>query len=232
MDGVDVVTVSHRELPAALPDMAADCDFVYYLAAVHRPDDDVEYDRVNHQLFRKFLEVLRIHDNACPVVFTSSVQAAMDNPYGRSKRRAEEALAEHCAIGRSLGLIFRLPNLFGPHARPFSHSVVATFCFSIARDLPIDVHDPARLLTLCHVHDVVGLLAPLPFSVENRDGCHFHSIPQDSLHRVTLGDLAAAVQACRDEKSQPSIRHLSERFRRQLCSTYRSYVPDAVAPSH
>ena len=229
--GIDVVPVSHKDMPDAFEAVASDCDFVYYLAAVHRPLDDADFDAVNHQLFRMFLKALREANNPCPVVFTSSVQVELDNPYGQSKRSAELALAEHCALAQSPGMVFRFPNLFGPHATPHSHSVVATFCYNVSRNLPLDVHDPAKYITLCYIADIVELLAAIPLHGNHLPGCHFHIIPDSLIYRVTLGDLAEAVQACSEDLIPAPLGAVPASFQRKLTSTYRTYLPNGAPPS-
>src|SRR6185312_14466280 len=89
------------------------------------------------------------------VVYSSSRKADDDTPYGRSKRACERALLQLAARGAATTAIFRLPNVFGKWARPNYNSAVATFCHNLARGLPIRVDDPAALLSLLYVDDLV-----------------------------------------------------------------------------
>lgn len=131
-------------------------DFVFHFAAVMRPEDPDEYVKVNTDLTRLLLTLLRISGHHVPVLLTSSIQAELDNPYGQSKRLAEE---EVFAYGNETGnpvYVYRLPNVFGKWARPNYSSAVATWCYNIAHDLPIYVRDPDAELTLVHIDDVVS----------------------------------------------------------------------------
>ena len=131
------------------------CDFVMHLAGVNRPKDPAEFKTGNTVFTEDILEKLAARPNPPPVLLSSSIQAALDNPYGLSKRAAEEAVR---AYGEKTGapvFIYRLANVFGKWCRPNYNSAVATWCHNIARDLPIQVRDPNAEVTLVYVDDVV-----------------------------------------------------------------------------
>jgi len=154
------------------------------------------------------------------VVFASSIQAELDNPYGASKLAAEGVLAAWSSAGGGPVAMFRLPNVFGKWGRPSYNSVVVTFCHNVARGLPIRVDDPHAAMKLVHVDDVVGaflqVLEAPPRGVERRT--------VTPITEITVGDLAARVQAFRGAQHSPDLPDLSGHFARALFSTYLSYL--------
>ena len=157
------------------------------------------------------------------LVLSSSTQAALDNPYGLSKRQAEDAVFD---FGRETGasvFVFRLPGVFGKWCRPNYNSVVATFCHNIARDLPIAISDPAREIELVYIDDVVrafiGIMdGRLPVS----DGKYCLAEPT---YRISLGALAETIQGFRDSRVSLALPDMSDPFIRALYATYVSYLP-------
>ena len=119
-----------------------DCDFVFHLAGVNRPQNKTEFDIGNRGLTVQLLENLKKHNNSCPIVYSSSIQVERDNPYGNSKKAGENELFAHAQATGARVMVYRLPNLFGKWCRPNYNSVVATFCHNIARDLDITINDP------------------------------------------------------------------------------------------
>jgi UDP-2-acetamido-2,6-beta-L-arabino-hexul-4-ose reductase len=200
----------------------ADADVVYHLAGVNRPVVADEFEAGNAGLTRSICAILRELGRRPLIVMSSSVQAALENPYGVSKRRAEEALREFAAATGADVRIYRLKNVFGKWCRPNYNSVVATFCHNIAHDVSIDISDPEREVELVYVDDVVEtFLSNLPGkAVDGR-----RDIPSSTL---TLGDLAGRIQSFHDLREHLRLPDFSVRFNQQLYATYLSYVPDAV----
>ena len=132
-----------------------EAEFVFHLAGVNRPKDEKEYMEGNFGITLKLLKTLKKHNNNCPVLFSSSIHADQDTPYGRSKKEAEKLLFKYSEETGAKVLVYRLPNVFGKWCRPNYNSVIATFCYNIARDLPITVHDPNVTLKLVYIDDVI-----------------------------------------------------------------------------
>lgn len=198
-------------------------EIVYHLAGVNRPRFTEEFEIGNAEVTRDICRTLRELGRTPVIVMSSSIQADLDNPYGISKRNAEDALHEFAAQSGARIRIYRLKNVFGKWCKPNYNSVVATFCHNIANDMPIQVSDPGRELELMYVDDVVEAfltelrLRVLAESIDNQD------IP---FTRVTLGDLAGRIQSFRDMRDNLFTPDFAIRFNQQLYATYLSYVSD------
>ncbi|MGT2455592.1 UDP-2-acetamido-2,6-beta-L-arabino-hexul-4-ose reductase [Cupriavidus basilensis] len=159
-----------------------------------------------------------------PVIYTSSIQAGRDNPYGQSKLGAEEALRQLASSHEVPVHIFRLPNVFGKWCKPNYNSAVATFCHNIARDLPIQVNDPSAAVTLVYVDDVIERFVQLmDGSNPVVDGDGFATLtPQ---YTTTVGELAAQIQAFKDSRATLMTERVGTGLVRALYATYVSYLP-------
>ena len=138
-----------------LDEYCRDCDFVYNLAGVNRPEKVEEFMEGNFGFATTLVENLKKYKNTCPIMDSSSIQAALENPYGKSKKAGEDMLFSY---GKEVGAdiyIYRFPNVFGKWCRPNYNSAVATFCHNIAHDLPIQVNDRSTLMRLVYIDDVV-----------------------------------------------------------------------------
>lgn len=225
---VQVVCFTRQHRAEALPAMLQGVDFVFHLAGINRPQDPAEFVSGNADLTRTLCaavaEVAAQTGKRVPVVYTSSTQAAQDNPYGQSKRAAEEALF---ALQREHAVpvhVFRLPNVFGKWARPNYNSAVATFCHNIARALPIQVNDPAAPVTLVYVDDVLARFVQILEGADAAlDGNGFAIVsPQYS---TTVGELAAQIQAFKDSRDSLLSERVGTGLVRALYATYVSYLP-------
>jgi UDP-2-acetamido-2,6-beta-L-arabino-hexul-4-ose reductase len=198
-----------------------EADLVFHLAGVNRPQDPIEFQSGNAELTEQLCRLLREGKRSPKIVFSSSMQAMLDNPYGASKARAEKALRQFAAETGAGVRIYRLKNLFGKWGRPNYNSVTATFCHNIANDLPIAVSDPAREVELSYVDDVVAaLLAEI-------DGPQSGDQPGAEIqgYRIRLGDLAGRIQAFHEMRTTLTLPDFADWFNRALYATYLSYVP-------
>lgn len=208
--------------PALLDAYCQTADFVFHLAGVNRPQEQSEFMEGNFGFTKTLLGNLKKHGNACPVMIASSTQAAFDNPYGQSKKAGEDLLA---AYGRETGarvLIYRFPNVFGKWCRPNYNSAVATFCYNIARDLPITVNDPGVVLNLVYIDDVVEELISALQGRENSVG-DFCAVPV--VHTITLGEIVDLIYSFKNGREERSVPNMSDEFTGKLYSTYLSYLP-------
>lgn len=208
--------------PAALEEYCRRADFVFNLAGVNRPEDPSEFMKGNFGFASVLLDTLKKCGNSCPVMISSSTQAALDNPYGESKRAGEELLFEY---GRETGakvLVYRFPNVFGKWCRPNYNSAVATFCHNIAHGLPIRVNDPSVVMHLVYIDDVVDELVAALSGEEHRSGA-FCEVPV--VHEITLGGIVDLLYSFRDMQQDLEVPDFGDAFTKKLYSTYLSYLP-------
>lgn len=209
--------------PGLLDDFCKQADFVFHLAGVNRPQDDAEFMTGNCCFTCELLNLLKKHGNTCPVMYASSIHAQMDNPYGRSKRAGEEALLAYKHETGANVLIYRFPNVFGKWCRPNYNSAVATFCYNIARDLPITAADPSAIMTLVYIDDVVDELQAALEGREHRFGNYCEVTIN---HIVTLGEIIDYLISFKKSREEYTLPCLTSLFIKKLYSTYVSYLPE------
>lgn len=200
-------------------------DFVYNLAGVNRPKNQDEFMTGNFGFASKLLELLDKHNNKCPVMVSSSIQAALDNPYGLSKKAGEDLVFEY---GKRVGAnvyVYRFPNIFGKWCRPNYNSAVATFCNNIANDMPIQVNDPSVLMTLVYVDDVINELIKLLKNEVSMDENGYCIVPVE--HKITLGEIVDLIYSFKESRENRMVPDMTEGgFSKKLYSTYLSYLPE------
>lgn len=208
-------------------------DFVFHLAGVNRPENEAEYAVGNAGLAEKLISELEKRGNNCPVMLSSSVQAEMkgryNEGYAKSKRQAEKIIFDHAEKTGAKVFVYRFPNVFGKWCKPNYNSAVATFCYNIARDIPVVITDENIQLELVYIDDLVFELLNALENKEHRmkadGGEEFCFVPVT--HKKTLGEI---VKALRIFKSQPITLVMPEMpsgsFEKKLFSTYLSYLPD------
>lgn len=205
-----------------LEQWCADCDFVFNLAGVNRPQNPEEFMLGNFGFASQLLEFLKKSGNTCPVMISSSIQAELDNPYGESKRAGEQLMFEYAKDTGAKVLVYRFPNLFGKWCRPNYNSAVATFCNNIANGLPIQVNDPNVTLRLCYIDDVVDEMISALTGTEHRAG-NFCFVPV--VHEVKLGEIAELLYKFKEMPQSLGVPTLSNAFEKALYSTFLSYFP-------
>ena len=219
-------------------------DFVFNLAGVNRPQNPEEFMQGNFGFASTLLSTLKKYGNTCPVMLSSSIQATLvgryaQGEYGRSKKAGEELFFSYGEQTHAKVLVYRFPNLFGKWCRPNYNSVVATFCYNYAHDLPITVNDPKAELEMLYIDDLVEEMLDALEGREHR--CEFEGVktvmsPEGRYcaapvtHFVTLGEIVALLDAFRDQPKSlmmPQIPNGS--FAKKLYSTYLSYLPKEKA---
>jgi UDP-2-acetamido-2,6-beta-L-arabino-hexul-4-ose reductase len=225
---VEVVCFTRNHDVAELPQLLQGVDCVFHLAGVNRPQDPQEFVSGNvdltQALCQAVCDVAAATGKKVPIIYTSSAQAARDNPYGQSKRGAEDALLAVARSHRVPVHIFRLPNVFGKWCKPNYNSAVATFCHNIARGLPILVNDPAAPVTLVYVDDVIERFVQLMDGADAAvDADGFATVaPQ---YTTTVGELARQIQAFKDSRDTLITERVGTGLVRALYATYVSYLP-------
>jgi UDP-2-acetamido-2,6-beta-L-arabino-hexul-4-ose reductase len=218
----------------------SDCDFVFNLAGVNRPQNPEEFMQGNFGFASTLLDTLKKHDNKCPVMLSSSIQATLvgryaDGDYGKSKKAGEELFFDYSAETGAKVLVYRFPNLFGKWCRPNYDSAVATFCNNIANDLPIQVNDRSTQMELVYIDDLVdemiGAIAGREHHCEFdgietvlREDGRYCAVPVS--HHVTLGEIVDLLESFARQPQTLVVPEIPEgSFAKKLYSTYLSYLP-------
>jgi UDP-2-acetamido-2,6-beta-L-arabino-hexul-4-ose reductase len=195
-----------------------EANMVYHLAGCNRPKEEGEYEQINVGFTKELLELLKEAGNFCPVVYTSSIQALLNNPYGRSKKAGEELVFNFARETGARVYLYRLPNVFGKWCRPNYNSVIATLCYNTQNDLPTRIDDSRHLMRLVYIDDLVHEMKDLIHRKDRDTG--FCEVPQ--VYHVTLGRLVELIYAFKQEAETID---LSDEFTNKLYRTYISYLP-------
>ena len=238
--------------PEQLDAYCTDCDFVFNLAGVNRPKDPKEFREGNFGFASMLIEILQRHNNTCPVMLSSSLQATLagrfgSSEYGLSKRDGEELFFSYAAETGAAVYVYRFPNLVGKWVRPNYNSAVGTFCNNIANDLPVTVNDPSVELEMLFIDDLIEEMydalegkphrAEYPKTGETVDGVEYDGLtPMPKVdgrycyapitHKATLGRIVELLNIFHDQPQtliMPAIPNGS--FEKKLYSMYLSYLP-------
>lgn len=225
---ITVKLIGRENSPEELEAFCKDCDFVFHLAGVNRPQDPAEFMRGNRDLTGRLLEALRRHNNRCPILLSSSIQASLEgrfqgSPYGESKRAGEELLFQYARETGAQALVYRLPNVFGKWCRPNYNSAVATFCHNTANDLPIQINDPAVPMELVYIDDVVEEFLQALRGCGHRAEDGTYRVPV--VHRASLGWIAETILSFPKLRESLEVPKLDNPLTKKLYSTYLSYLP-------
>jgi UDP-2-acetamido-2,6-beta-L-arabino-hexul-4-ose reductase len=229
---VDVVEYDLDSPDSILNDGLVIADVIFHLAGVNRPEKPEEYEVGNAGFTQKLCDRLQSLGHKPTVIFSSSIQAALDNPYGISKHRAEEALLHYLKQTGARVVIFRMKNVFGKWCRPNYNSAVATFCHNIARNLPISISNRTNEVNLVYVDDVcaammeaAGLLpAPLKHFMLSSDSVYAEIEPS---FKITLGSLVDTIYSFKATRSSLQVPAFDDPFTYRLYATYLSYLEES-----
>ena len=233
--------------PEELDQWCKECDFVFNLAGVNRPQNQEDFMKGNSGFASTLLDTLKKYHNTCPVMISSSIQATLagrfgTSEYGKSKKAGEELMFRYGQETGAKVLVYRFPNLFGKWCRPNYNSAIATFCNNIAHDLPIQVNDRSVEMELLYIDDLVDELINSLKGEGSR--CEFNgvdTVPTEGgryyyvpvTHKTTLGEIVDIIQECaRAAANQDGINMIElpqASLRYKLMTTYLSYLPKEKA---
>ena len=233
--------------PEELDRWCQDCDFVFNLAGVNRPQDPKEFMEGNFGFATTLLNTLKAHKNNCPVMISSSIQATLagrfgTSEYGKSKKAGEELMFQYGKETGSKVLVYRFPNLFGKWCRPNYNSAIATFCHNIANDLPIQVNDRSVAMELLYIDDLVDEMMGALKGQEHR--CEFEGVETVATptgrycygpvtHKPTLGEIVDLINECAQAAANRDGINMIElpqgSLKYKLMTTYLSYLPQEKA---
>lgn len=218
-----VIDYTRETTDTELREQLRTASFIVHLAGVSRPNDPEEFYRGNSDFTKKITTILLEENLSVPIFYTSSIHAAMDNDFGKSKRLAEEYLIKYHNQANSPLYIIRLTNTFGPYAKPNTHSVVATFCYNIAHNLDISITDPNKEITLAYVDDVISSIVEIidEKEIHNLKETEPHIFTFTKTHTLTLSKLADTIKSFKNENTATNSFDI---FKKELYATYLSYI--------
>ncbi|MCK5130022.1 MAG: NAD-dependent epimerase/dehydratase family protein [Clostridiales bacterium] len=222
MQDVEVIRFDINNTNNELHEFCKDADFIFHFAGINRPKREDEFEKGNVSLTVEIISILEDAGKKTPILVSSSTQAVLDNPYGISKKHAEDIVLEY---GKNAPIyIYRFPNLFGKWCKPNYNSVVATFCYNIAHDIPIQINDEDHLLTLCYIDDVVRECIKALEGKKKSASDGFCRV--STTYQVTLGELAEKLYTYHDIRKTGVLPDMNDSFTRVLYSTYLSYLEE------
>ena len=221
LTNTDVLTFGRDDSMKALKSLVSQADFIVHLAGENRPTNSMAFDQVNTELTRTLCNVIQETGRNIPLILTSSAQATNDSPYGKSKLAAEIVVKEYVKRTNNSVSIYRLPGVFGKWCKPNYNSVVATFCYNLARGLPIQVSDPTINLNLVYIDDLIHDFLSL---LENfTPGVSEGKLTQT--YDITLGELEGKIKSFENCRQNLVIENVGVGITRALYATYISYLP-------
>jgi UDP-2-acetamido-2,6-beta-L-arabino-hexul-4-ose reductase len=225
-DKFSVMSFTREDSISSLFNLVEKASAVIHLAGENRPIDVSKLSTVNINLTKTLCEAIRATGRKISLILSSSIQAEINNPYGKSKREAEDIVKQLAKeIGNSV-YIYRLPNVFGKWCKPNYNSVVATFCYNIANNLPIHISDGSKNLKLVYVDDIVSDF----ISVIQRKAPGFSMITIEPEYSITLKKLADQINLFKNSRKKLITERVGSGLVRALYSTYLSYIsPDQFA---
>ena len=218
--GLNTMIYTRENSIQDLPDLIKKSDFIVHLAGENRPLDEKYFDTVNARLTASICELVRSVGRKIPIILASSMQAILNNAYGKSKLDAEMIVKKLESDTGNPTYIYRLPGVFGKWCKPNYNSVVATFCHNISHDLPIQVNDPSFELSLVYIDDVVEEF--IRIIQGRRDNKQELSIQPE--YKIKLGDLATQIKLFRKGRDSLISERVGDGLIRKLYSTYVSHL--------
>lgn len=201
-----------------------DCDVVFHLAGINRPQSTDEFYSGNYGFTELLCNYLKENHNTCPIIASSSIQADKDNDYGKSKKMSEDYLLKFGNENGNKIYIYRFANLFGKWCRPNYNSVVATWCYNIARNLNIQINNPDAIIPLCYIDDVIDEM--IHVLMENPSIKVHHYYVVEPIYEISLKRLSELLYTFHDQTKTLIISEIpNHSFEKKLYSTYLSYLP-------
>lgn len=220
-DDIKIKSFNSDDDIQTLKSLLGDVDIIYHLAGVNRPVKIEEFTTGNTGFTQTIVSLLSALRKTPTIVMSSSTQAGLDNPYGISKKKAEDILVDYGKRTRAPVYIYRLPNVFGKWCRPNYNSVVATFCHNIAHGFDITISDRTKVLDLAYIDDVVSSFLNI-LDCNEKPAAPYVTIKRT--YKITLGELADKIYKFRDIKKISEIPDIPDDFMKCLYVTYLSYI--------
>ena len=224
MSGIEILTFSKKNKISELNDIVNKVDFIFHLAGVNRSENEKEFTIGNENLTYEICEAILKTNRKIPVLYTSSIQANLNTYYGASKNKAEKVLFKFEKEHSIPIKIYRLPNVFGKWCKPNYNSVVATYCYNIIRNIPININKSEDIINLVYIDDVINNFIESMFNFEKKKLINqYYSLKP--IYKITLGELAKQIYAFKEMRNSNLLEPVGKGLIRALYSTYVSYLP-------
>ncbi len=222
LEGINIYGYDINDDKSSLKEAIGRADIIFHLAGVNRPEKTEEYETGNVGFTTMLISMVEESKVKPLIIFSSSIQATLDNPYGLSKKKAEEELLNWAKRSESAVVIYRLPNVFGKWCRPNYNSAVATFCYNIARDLDVRIINPERVVELAYIDDIVKAFLN---HIKNRpeNGAYYNNVTP--VFKVTVKRIVEILKGFKNTRSDLTIPDFNDPFIKRLYATYLSYLP-------
>ena len=201
----------------------SNCDFIFHLAGVQRPKEEKEFMEGNFGFTSILLDLLKKYRNTCPIVVSSSIQASLDNPYGKSKKAGEDLMFTYAEETGAKVMIYRFPNVYGKWNKPNYNSAITTFCYNISRNLEIKVNCRDTVMHVVYIDDLFDELISAMEGKGTKSG-KFYRVPVED--ETTLGHIVDLLYSFKESRNNRSIPNMNNHLERSLYSTYLSYLPE------
>lgn len=218
---IKILIFHHHESIKKLKKYLSQSDFVFHLAGVNRPQDNQDYQTGNVDFTKTLTDNLLTLPKKIPILMSSSIQAEMDNPYGKSKKSAEKLLLQYSSKSKAPVFIFRLPNVFGKWSQPNYNTVVATFCYNLSHNIDINITDTNKIIKFVYIDDVLNEFIKILDTPTTHKNPYYNI---DTTFDISLGNLASKIHQIKDIRTHSTIPDLSDLFTKYLYSTYLSFV--------
>lgn len=224
---IEILSVNRNTSQSDLEKYIVSADVIIHLAGVNRPKEESEFSAINANFTKSIIDFLIQNQKKTPIYLSSSSQTELDNPYGKSKRQAEEFVWYYSKTTGATVAVYRLPGVFGKFCKPNYNSVVATFCYNIARGLEIQISDRSKEIELVYVDTVVKSIYDFIQSSAS-DNVPNSNLPLtiNPTYKITLGEIADTLYSYAKSRSNLSVGKVGEGFQRSLYSTFISYLPN------
>ena len=199
----------------------SDTDFIFHFAGINRPENNEEFYKGNSDFTKSLISLIQDKNLKIPLVITSSIQAQLDNDYGKSKKISEEAVLEY---GKNApAYIYRLHNVFGKWCRPNYNSAVATFCYNISHDLDITVNNKNTVVELVYIDDIMYEFLGLLDGQEPKEKVdyYYHVAPH---YKKTLKEIVDLLYSFKESMASIYVPATGRDFEKKLYATYISYM--------
>jgi UDP-2-acetamido-2,6-beta-L-arabino-hexul-4-ose reductase len=222
MPHIEILKYGRKNSLEELDELINQADFIFHLAGVNRPKNSDEFYEGNANLTKTIVKFVEKHNKKIPILLSSSTQVMSDNDYAKSKKEAENIIIEYSKKNSVACFIYRLPNVFGKWSKPNYNSVIATWCYNIARDIDIQVNNKNTKLNLVYIGDVIHAFLDRLYVGNSHET--FYEVK--TVYQKTLGEIEELLYGFRDSRKNLLIPNIARGFERVLYATYLSYLPE------